>query len=66
MKTNEQLLDRLATDLLLAGKAERTAEAHTGAVRQFLKISGKSRPSSVNTQFSLISQEAFPGWFNTR
>lgn len=40
MKSNEQLLERLATDLRLAGKAERTVEAYTGAVRRFMRVSG--------------------------
>ncbi len=40
MKSNEQLLDRLATDLRLSGKAERTVEAYTGAARRFMRVSG--------------------------
>lgn len=41
MKSNKQLLDRLATDLCLAGKAERTVEAYTGAVRRLVRRTGK-------------------------
>ena len=48
MKSNKQLLDRLATDLRLAGKAERTVEAYTGAVRRFMKVSGVTMLADVS------------------
>jgi hypothetical protein len=41
MKSDEQLLDRLATDLRLAGKSERTVEAYAGAVRRLARSCGK-------------------------
>ena len=41
MKSDEQLLERLATDLCLAGKAERTVEAYTGAVRRLARWTDK-------------------------
>ena len=41
MKSDEQLLERLATDLRLAGKAERTVEAYTGAVRRLARWTDK-------------------------
>jgi integrase/recombinase XerD len=41
MRRDEQLLDRLATDLRLAGKAERTVEAYTGAVRRLARVCGR-------------------------
>jgi integrase/recombinase XerD len=42
MKSDGQLLERLATDLRLAGKAERTVEAYTGAVRRLARKTGKA------------------------
>jgi len=42
MKRDEYLLDRLATDLRLAGKAERTVEAYSGAVRRLGRVCGKA------------------------
>jgi len=47
MKSNEHLLERLATDLRLAGKAERTVEAYTGAVRRFMRVSGIAQLAEV-------------------
>ena len=47
MKSDKQLLERLASDLRLAGKAETTVRAYTGAVRRFGKMCGK-RLSVVN------------------
>jgi integrase/recombinase XerD len=41
MKRDEQLLDRLTTDLRLAGKSERTVEAYAGAVRRLARSCGK-------------------------
>ncbi len=41
MKPDEQLLELLATELRLAGKAERTVEAYTHAVRRFARVCGK-------------------------
>jgi site-specific recombinase XerD len=41
MKRDESLLERLATDLRLAGKAERTVEAYSGAVRRLGRVCGK-------------------------
>ena len=42
MKPDDYLLDRLATDLRLAGKAERTVEAYIGAVRRLGRACGKA------------------------
>jgi integrase/recombinase XerD len=41
MNTDEQLLHRLATDLRLAGKAERTVEAYTYAARRLARACRK-------------------------
>ena len=41
MISDKELLDRLASDLRLAGKAERTVEAYTGAVRRLARVCGK-------------------------
>ena len=41
MKTDDQLLERLATDLRLAGKAERTVEAYTCAARRLARACAK-------------------------
>ena len=41
MITDRELLDRLASDLRLSGKAARTAEAYTGAVRRLARVCGK-------------------------
>lgn len=41
MTRDEHVLDRLATDLRLAGKAERTVDAYTGAVRRLARVCGK-------------------------
>jgi len=48
MTTNERLLERLATDLLLSGKADRTVKIYTAAVRQFLTRSGIERLIDVS------------------
>jgi len=48
MSTNEQLLERLETDLLLSGKADRTVKTYTAAVRQFLTRSGIERLVDVS------------------
>ena len=37
MISDAELLDRLASDLRLAGKAARTVEAYTGAVRRLIR-----------------------------
>jgi site-specific recombinase XerD len=41
MKCDVELLERMEKDLLLAGKAERTVEAYTGAVRRLVRRTGK-------------------------
>lgn len=41
MSRDTDLLARMATDLRLAGKAERTVEAYTGAVRRLVRRTGK-------------------------
>lgn len=41
MKTDDQLLERLATDLRLAGKAARTVESYTYAARRLARTCGK-------------------------
>jgi site-specific recombinase XerD len=41
MKCDVELLERMEMDLRLAGKAERTVEAYTGAVRRLVKKTGK-------------------------
>ncbi len=50
MQSNKQLFDRLAADLRLAGKAERTVEAYTGAVRRFMKVSGVALLTKVTEE----------------
>jgi len=41
MKHDVDLLERMATDLRLAGKSERTVDAYTGAVRRLVRRTGK-------------------------
>ena len=41
MNTDTELLERMEKDLRLAGKAERTVEAYTGAVRRLVRRTGK-------------------------
>ena len=41
MKCDADLLERMEKDLRLAGKAERTVEAYTGAVRRLVRRTGK-------------------------
>ena len=70
MQSNENLLDRLATDLRLAGKAERTVEAYTGAVRRFMKVSGMTCLAEVceddlrSYLLGLVEQKVARGTFS--
>lgn len=41
MSSDAELLERMEKDLRLAGKAERTVEAYTGAVRRLVRRTGK-------------------------